>query len=157
MDVEALGWRLRWVKGNYFTISPRHDGRVTRLVYPVPPRDGSSLGVHLCIDLAGRMRLGPDVELLPPRAPEDYKVDGARAEEMFRGAQRFLPFLARDDLSPDMCGLRPRRAAYWKDGFADFVISRETGDLAGLINLVGIESPGLTSAPAIAEQIASWL
>jgi L-2-hydroxyglutarate oxidase LhgO len=157
MDVEALGWRLRWVKGNYFTISPRHDGRVTRLVYPVPPRDGSSLGVHLCIDLAGRMRLGPDVELLPPRAPEDYKVDGARGEEMFRGAQRFLPFLERDDLSPDMCGLRPRRAAYWKDGFADFVISRETGDLAGLINLVGIESPGLTSAPAIAEQIASWL
>lgn len=157
MDVEALGWRLRWVKGNYFSISPRHDGRVTRLVYPVPPRDGSSLGVHLCIDLAGRLRLGPDVELLPPRAPEDYKVDPARGDDMFAGAHRFLPFLERGDLGPDMCGLRPRRASSLRDGFADFVVSREAGDLTGLINLVGIESPGLTSAPAIAEHIAAWL
>ncbi|MEZ4389057.1 MAG: NAD(P)/FAD-dependent oxidoreductase [Candidatus Krumholzibacteriia bacterium] len=157
IDVERRGWRLSWVKGNYFGISPRHDGRVQRLVYPVPPRDGSSLGVHLCIDLAGRMKLGPDVELLPPRAPEDYKVDPDRAGEFYRGAHRFLPFLEPEDLSADMCGLRPRRAAYWKDGFADFVVSRETGDHEGLVNLVGIESPGLTSAPAIADEIGEWL
>lgn len=154
VDIDARGWRLRWVKGNYFTISPRHDGRVERLVYPLPPRDGSSLGVHLCLDLAGRMRLGPDVEPLPPHVGEDYSVDPDRAEAFFTGARRFLPFLERDDLSPDMCGLRPRRLTWWRDHFADFVVERETGDLSGLVNLVGIESPGLTCAPAIADFVA---
>ena len=64
IDTAGRGWNLRWVKGNYFCISPRHEGRLGRLVYPVPPGDGSSLGVHFCIDMAGRMRLGPDVEIL---------------------------------------------------------------------------------------------
>ncbi|HOX25567.1 MAG TPA: NAD(P)/FAD-dependent oxidoreductase [Candidatus Krumholzibacteria bacterium] len=158
VDIDREGWRLRWVKGNYFAISPRHDGRVERLVYPVPPADGSSLGVHLCLDLAGRMRLGPDVEPpLAPRAAEDYTVDPDRLESFYLGAHRFLPFLARRDLSPDMCGLRPRRIAWWTDGFADFVIRRETGDLEGLVNLVGIESPGVTAAPAIARQVVGYL
>ncbi len=157
LDVDELGWRLRWTKGNYFTVSPRHDGCVERLVYPVPPQDGSSLGVHLCLDLAGRLRLGPDVEPLPPRAGEDYTVDPGRRDAFFAGASRFLPFLAPDDLTPDMSGLRPRRTVWWRDGFADFVVRRETGDQAGLINLVGIESPGLTAAPAIARQVAEWI
>ena len=157
VDVELRGWTLRWVKGNYFAISPRHDGRVTRLVYPVPPSDGSSLGVHLCLDLAGRMRLGPDVEPLPLDAREDYTVDTQRLESFYLGARRFWPFLEREDLGPDMCGLRPRLLTWWRDGWADFVVTRETGDLEGLINLVGIESPGLTSAPAIARQVTDWI
>jgi len=157
VDVELRGWTLRWVKGNYFAISPRHDGRVTRLVYPVPPSDGSSLGVHLCLDLAGRMRLGPDVEPLPLDAREDYTVDPQRLESFYLGARSFLPFLEREDLGPDMCGLRPRLLTWWRDGWADFVVMRETGDLEGLINLVGIESPGLTSAPAIARQVTDWI
>ena len=158
IDVDALGWRLRWVKGNYFAISARHDGRVRRLIYPLPPRDGSSLGVHLCLDLAGRMRLGPDVEPLAPCCrEEDYRVDPDRVADFFRGGRRFLPFLERGDLTPDQCGLRPRRTTWWRDGFADFVIRREDGDLEGLINLVGIESPGLTCASAIAEDVGAWL
>ncbi|MBD3221982.1 FAD-dependent oxidoreductase [bacterium] len=157
IDVDARQWRLRWVKGNYFAISPRHDGRVGRLVYPVPPRDGSSLGTHLCLDVAGRLRLGPDVEVLPPRAGEDYRVDEERADDFYRGARRFLPFLEREDLTPDMSGLRPRRVAWWTEGFADFVVARESSDRQGLINLVGIESPGLTAAPAIADRVGDWL
>lgn len=157
IDIDARQWRLRFVKGNYFAISPRHDGRVTQLIYPVPPRDGSSLGCHLCLDVSGRMRLGPDVEVLPPRAGEDYHVDETRLDHFYAGGRRFLPFLERDDLTPDMCGLRPRRVAWWTDGFADFVIERETGDHEGLVNLVGIESPGLTAAPAIAEHVGDWL
>lgn len=153
VDVAARGWTQRWVKGNYFAISPRHAGRVSRLVYPVPPRDGSSLGVHLCLDLAGRMRLGPDVEPLPVGASEDYTVDPQRLDAFLAGGCRFLPFLERDDLGPDMCGLRPRLLSWWQDGWADFVIAHENGDLQGLINLVGIESPGLTSAPAIAREV----
>jgi L-2-hydroxyglutarate oxidase LhgO len=153
IDLDDRGWRLGWVKGNYFAISPRHDGRVSRLVYPVPPADGSSLGIHLCLDLAGQMRLGPDVEPLASRVREDYTVDPRRGAAFFASASTFLPFLEREDLSPGTCGLRPRF-----DGDArDFVLQRETGDLAGLINLVGIESPGLTAAPAIAEQVGAWL
>jgi L-2-hydroxyglutarate oxidase LhgO len=153
IDLDERGWRLEWSKGNYFAISPRHDGRVSRLVYPVPPADGSSLGIHLCLDLAGQMRLGPDVEPLAARVPEDYTVDPRRADAFFASAAEFLPFLEREDLSPGTCGLRPRLAA----GSRDFILQRETGDLAGLINLVGIESPGLTAAPAIAEQVGLWL
>jgi L-2-hydroxyglutarate oxidase LhgO len=157
IDIDRRGWRLRWVKGNYFAVSPRHDGRVSRLIYPVPPRDGSSLGVHLCLDLSGRMRLGPDVEPQPLGCREDYQVDPHRKEAFYQGSQRFLPFLAPEDLSPDMCGLRPRLLSWWQDGWSDFIIEREQGDHEGLINLVGIESPGLTAAPAIAGQVVSWL
>jgi L-2-hydroxyglutarate oxidase LhgO len=153
IDLDARGWRFEWSKGNYFSISPRHDGRISHLVYPVPPADGSSLGIHLCIDLAGQMRLGPDVEPLASRVSEDYTVDPRRAEAFFASASTFLPFLAREDLSPGTSGLRPRFA----DGPRDFVLQQETGDLAGLINLLGIESPGLTAAPAIAEQVGAWL
>ena len=157
IDIDARDWRLRWSKGNYFGISPRHDGRVSRLVYPVPPPDGASLGVHLCLDLAGRMRLGPDVELLPPSAGEDYSVDAERRDAFFAGGRRFLPFLELEDLTADTCGLRPRRAIWRKGRFTDFVVEQEAGDLAGLINLVGIESPGLTCAPALARQVVDWV
>ncbi len=157
IDVDARGWRLQWSKGNYFAISPRHDGRVGRLVYPVPPRDGSSLGVHLCLDLAGRMRLGPDVEPMDGGVGEDYSVDPDRQEAFFAGGRRFLPFLEMDDLSPDMCGLRPRLKSWRPGQFTDFVVQREVGDFEGLVNLVGIESPGLTSAPALARQVVEWV
>jgi L-2-hydroxyglutarate oxidase LhgO len=155
LDVEAAGLRLRWSKGNYFAIAARHAGRVARLVYPVPPADGSSLGIHLCLDLAGRMRLGPDVEPLPaPR--EDHAVDPGRRGGFFAGARRFLPWLEPDDLTPDWAGVRPQLAGA-SAGFADFVVRLETGDLAGLVNLVGIESPGLTAAPALAELVGRLL
>ncbi len=157
IDVDVRGWRLRWVKGNYIGISPRHDGRVRRLVYPVPPRDGSSLGIHLCIDVAGQMRLGPDVEPLPPQTREDYRVDPLRQEAFFASASTFLPFLQREDLSPAMCGLRPRFAVAGAGGFRDFVIRHESDDRQGLVNLLGIESPGLTAAAAIAEEIGDAL
>ena len=98
---------------------------------------------------------------MEPLAPccrdEDYRVDPQRGQAFYRGAARFLPFLQPEDLTPDMCGLRPRRSVWWRDGFADFVVSREEGDLEGLINLVGIESPGLTAAAALAEDVGDWL
>lgn len=161
IDTGARGWIQHLTKGNYFAVGNRHDGRVGRLVYPVPPASGLSLGVHVCLDLAGQMKLGPDLEILAadPRdacaAPEDfqldYGVDPGRVESFYEGARRFLPWLEPDDLAPSMCGLRPKLAV---TGFGDFVVSREEGDFAGLINLVGIESPGLTSGPAIAAAVA---
>jgi L-2-hydroxyglutarate oxidase LhgO len=157
-DPDAEGLRLRWSKGNYFAVAPSHAGRVRRLIYPVPPADGSSLGVHVCLDLAGQMRLGPDVEAMDGCAPrrEDYVVDPGRRTAFFASARTFLPFLAESDLTPALAGIRPRldRASR---GFADFVIRRETGERDGLVNLVGIESPGLTAAPAIAEIVGRML
>lgn len=157
IDIDRRGWRLRWVKGNYFSLGPRHEGLVSRLVYPVPPADRSSLGVHLCLDLSSRLKLGPDVELPSGPNEENYTVDPQRLEAFYQGARRFLPFLERGDLAPDMCGLRPRPSRWWAEGWSDFVVVREQGDLEGLINLVGIESPGLTAAPAIARQVCAWM
>jgi len=107
------------------------------------------------------MKLGPDLEAMPndPRDANtsagefnlDYRVDPGRQESFYEDARRFLPWLEMDDLTPAMCGLRPKLAV---TGFGDFVIQRESDDFDGLINLVGIESPGLTSAPAIAVAVA---
>ncbi len=153
VDVLTRGWQLIKVKGNYFRISGEHAGRINRLVYPVPPADHSSLGVHLCVDLAGQLRLGPDVETVPEGALL-YDVDPDRGDSFYLGARRFLPWLKPEDLSPDMSGFRPKLAV---TGFRDFVVKREEGPLEGLINLIGIDSPGLTSAPALAEDVGRLL
>ncbi len=170
IDIAARGWRLHWVKGSYFGIDPAHADKIGRLIYPVPSADGATLGVHVCIDLGGRLRLGPDFQplglsggldsagepLTPDRlAREDYAVDPGRADSGFGGAAPFLPDLREEDLTPDMAGIRPRLL---ENGFSDFVIVRETvDDLTGLVNLVGIDSPGLTCAPAIAEYVVELL
>ena len=181
VDVVGRSWLPCPVKGSYFALPDRYAGRIDRLVYPLPPPDHSSLGVHVCLDLDGRLRLGPDTEPLLPRPasgaqaagpatdaadgrlaavdrllakPGVYAVDPSRAAAFRAGVRRILPWLQPTDLSPDYSGIRPRLAP---SGFADFVVEAERGDLAGLLNLVGIDSPGLTSAPALAEDIAGLL
>ncbi len=162
IDTTAREWNLHLSRGNYFAVDTRHAGRVKHLVYPVPPADGSTLGVHVCLDLGGRMRLGPDFEVLDadPRPAAgfgldtdlDYRVDPERAAAFHEGARGFLPWLEPGDLTPDMSGIRPKLCAH---GFRDFVVRRETDTgLEGLVNLVGIDSPGLTSAPALAAAAA---
>jgi L-2-hydroxyglutarate oxidase LhgO len=161
IDIAPRGWTQHLTKGNYFAVGNRHDGRVKRLIYPVPPAAGLTLGVHVCLDLAGQMKLGPDLEVLaadprdacagPGDFSLDYRVDPGRLASFYEDAHRFLPWLEPDDLAPAMSGLRPKLAVR---GFGDFVINREEDDFQGLINLVGIESPGLTSAPAIALAVA---
>jgi len=152
VPVEQEGLRLAWVKGSYFAVAGVAAGTVHHLVYPVPPANGSSLGIHVCLDRGGRIKLGPDVEPVPP--VEDYRVDPGRRPDFLAGAATFLPFLREDDLSPDLAGIRPKLAA---DRFADFVLRREEGDCEGLINLIGIDSPGLTSTPALAEAVADLI
>jgi L-2-hydroxyglutarate oxidase LhgO len=153
LDVDALGLRQHWVKGSYFAVSPARAGMIRHLVYPVPPADGSSLGVHVCLDRAGQLRLGPDLEPLAERR-EDYAVDADRRHGFYAGAVRFLPFLQEEELTPSMAGIRPKLAAH---AFVDFAVRREEGDRAGLINLIGIDSPGLTSGPALAEHVGTLL
>lgn len=147
LDVDALGWRQHPCKGDYFSVAPRLGRLASRLIYPLPVAGG--LGVHVTLDLAGRFRLGPDVEWVDAL---DYTVDGDKAEAFATAARRYLPEIRAADLSPDFAGIRAKLQAPGED-FRDFGIV--SGD--GMVSLLGIESPGLTAAGAIARRVASQL
>jgi L-2-hydroxyglutarate oxidase LhgO len=154
IDVDAVGYRLHWCKGSYFSVAPGKTGLVSRLVYPVPGQ--VSLGVHAVLGLEGRLRFGPDVEYLDRRRV-DYAVDETRRGAFGEAVRRLLPAVQDEDLEPDTSGIRAKLQGPGQP-FRDFVIreERELG-LPGLVNLVGIDSPGLTSAPAIAEHVAALI
>lgn len=142
-------------KGAYFACSAR--APFTRLIYPAPVDGG--LGVHLTLDLAGRARFGPDVEWLDATDPAevDYRVDPARAESFYAAIRRYWPGLPDGALMPDYAGCRAKLSRPGEPA-ADFRIDgAETHDIEGLVNLFGIESPGLTASPAIAEDAADRL
>ena len=144
-------YRLHWCRGDYFAVSGGR-GLTSRLIYPVPQPQMTSLGVHLTLDLAGEVRLGPDVTYVERDRPVP-DVDPAKAPLFWEAARRYLPGLRLEQLHPDSWGLRPKLQGPGQPA-RDFVI-REEGDRGApqLIDLVGIESPGLTAALAIAEQV----
>ena len=149
IDVDAAGYRLHWFKGEYFRI--RGSFPKAPLIYPVPAKHG--LGIHLTLDRQDRGRLGPNAFAVARAARQDYSIDASHRRVFWEAASRYLPDLKEEDLSPDTAGIRPKLAA---DGtFRDFVIAEESArGLPGLVNLIGIESPGLTASPAIAERVA---
>jgi L-2-hydroxyglutarate oxidase LhgO len=157
LDVDAAGYRLTWTKGSYFRIRGGRRHLAGRLLYPVVPVGyGSVLGIHLTIDLDGELKLGPDVEVLTGRR-QDYAVDESRRDTFLEAARRYLPSLEPDDLSPDQSGIRARLQAIGAP-FRDFVLAEESErGLPGWVNLVGIESPGLTSCLEIAREVRSLL
>ncbi len=135
-----------YAKGNYFSCSVR--APFSRLIYPVPEPGG--LGVHLTIDLGGQAKFGPDVEWVDRI---DYAVDPARAERFYPAIRRYWPALPDGALAPSYAGIRPKIVPP-AVARQDFVIQgpRDHG-VAGLVNLFGIESPGLTSSLAIADEV----
>jgi L-2-hydroxyglutarate oxidase LhgO len=154
IDVDAAGYRLHYCKGSYFSAATRLWKAVTHLVYPVPAHE--SLGVHVVLDTGGRLRFGPDAEYLPDRST-DYRVEEGKRAAFAEAARRILPAVRDEDLEPDISGIRPKLQGKGQP-FRDFVIAdeRERG-LDGFYNLIGIESPGLTAAPAIAEYVAGLM
>jgi L-2-hydroxyglutarate oxidase LhgO len=151
IDVDAAGYRLHYCKGSYFSVAPAKARLVSRLIYPVPGH--VSLGVHAVVGLEGRLRFGPDVEYLPDRVA-DYAVPDAARARFGEGARRLVPAIADEDLEPDMSGIRAKLQGPGQS-FRDFVIAEESArGLPGLVNLIGIDSPGLTSSLAIAEEVA---
>jgi L-2-hydroxyglutarate oxidase LhgO len=142
--------RLVLAKGNYFGFAGKPV--FSRLIYPTPIDGG--LGVHVTLDLAGRMRFGPDVEWIEE---ENYAVDSRRAGSFYARIRTYWPDLPENSLVPDYCGIRPKLTGKG-EGQADFMIAGPADHgMPRLVNLFGIESPGLTSSLAIADEVLDYL
>ena len=142
--------RLVLAKGNYFSYAGRP--AFTRLIYPTPVDGG--LGVHVTLDLAGRMRFGPDVEWIEH---EHYEVDLRRADSFYERIRSYWPALPDGGLVPDYSGIRPKLTGPGEPP-ADFMIDGPAAHgMAGLVQLFGIESPGLTSSLSLAQEAVAAL
>ncbi len=138
--------QLHYAKGNYFSLSGKSSFK--HLIYPLP--EAAGLGVHVTLDLEGQVRFGPDVEWTKEL---EYEVDPARSAPFYEAIRRYWPALEQGALTPDYSGIRPKLQAPG-EGASDFVIQGyDTHGVTGLVNLFGIESPGLTSCMAIAEKV----
>jgi len=169
IDIDAAGYRLQPCKGNY--LRPSSSPSLQHLVYPVPLNNNVGLGIHATLDLSGRLRFGPDsrylngeeISLLQKgeiigddnvvEKPSLYAVDEGREEDFAAAVGKYLPGIDATSLSPDMSGIRPKLQGPGEPA-ADFLIREESDrGLPGLIDLIGIESPGLTSCLAIAAYV----
>ncbi|MCW5650627.1 MAG: NAD(P)/FAD-dependent oxidoreductase [Ramlibacter sp.] len=140
-----------FAKGNYFTLAGRSP--FSRLIYPVP--EAAGLGVHLTLDLGGQAKFGPDVQWVD--SPDDLVVDPRRGDGFYAEVRKYWPALADGALQPGYAGMRPKISAPHEPA-ADFVIQGPAAHgVAGLVNLFGIESPGLTSSLALGEAVADLL
>jgi L-2-hydroxyglutarate oxidase LhgO len=143
--------RLVLARGNYFGYAGRPV--FSRLIYPAPRIDGG-LGTHVTLDLAGRMRFGPDVEWIDE---EDYNVNPERAQSFYASIRRYWPGLPDDSLQPDYAGIRPKLTGPG-EAAADFMIEGPAQHgLPGLTHLFGIESPGLTASLSLADEVVNGL
>nr|HPJ35701.1 NAD(P)/FAD-dependent oxidoreductase [Spirochaetota bacterium] len=153
IDIDSIDYRLNFCKGEYYKSD--NVKKMNMLIYPVPSPDGRSLGIHNRLFTDGNVAFGPNAYYLDENLT-DYSMDGTHREEFIRSVSKFMKS-DMSDLSPYDCGIRPKLQ---KPGekFRDFVIKNEEGKgLKNFINLVGIESPGLTSCLAIAEYAAELL
>ncbi len=144
-----------WAKGNYFTLNGQLGGKspFSRLIYPVP--EAAGLGVHLTIDLGGQAKFGPDVEWV--ESPDDLLVDASRGDAFYAEVRKYWPGLKDGTLQAGYAGMRPKLQGPGQAA-GDFMIQGEAvHGVPGLVNLFGIESPGLTSSLAIGERVSQML
>lgn len=154
IDIDEAGYRHYFCKGEYFSLPTAKAALVGRLIYPPPLHELTGLGIHVTKTLDGRLILGPNTIYVDEI---DYRVDPARAGEFYDAVKSFLPFVELSDLEPEMAGIRGKLSGPGEP-FRDFVIAEESSrGLPGLINLMGIESPGLTSCLSIARMVESLI
>jgi len=147
IDLDEAGYRIYWSKGEYFSLTGKPPALM--LIYPPPPQDAASLGIHSVPDLTGRLKFGPNAFYVDEI---NYAVESEK-EPFWRDIVKYFPTVKMEDLHPEMAGIRSKLQGPG-DPVKDFVIKHEEDrGLPGFINLVGIESPGLTSSPAIAEMV----
>jgi len=148
--------KIMFCKGEYFRINPPKNKLINRLIYPVPHPNMEGIGIHVTIDMGGGVKLGPDVKYLNSNV-YDYSLTPSKQAAFFVSAKKFLPFLEYDDIATEMAGIRPK---IQKPGepIRDFYIKEETKrGCPGFINLIGMESPGLTSSIAIANYVKNFV
>lgn len=146
IDIEKNRYKLHYCKGEYFSYGK--PSFLKHLVYPVPEAEVKSLGIHSVIDLAGALKFGPSAEYVDVI---DYNVNPANKTKFAAAVKNLFPQVGEDDLSPDQAGIRPKLQGPGQS-FRDFIIREEADNgFPGLINLIGIESPGLTACLAIAK------
>lgn len=146
-----------YAKGTYFSYGASRP-KPSTLIYPAPVPGHGGLGTHLTLDMGNRIRFGPDVEWVEDAT--DYKPSPARLQQALPEIRRYLPNIDVDAVTLDYCGIRPKlshgSANSAGKGFQDFVVQKEDG-YEGFVNLLGIESPGLTSSLAIADMVEELL
>lgn len=148
LDIDACSYRLHPCKGEYYIL--KKSISVSHLIYPLPGRSGT-LGIHITPDMSGRLRLGPNAYEV---SAINYDMDYRYQESFYQSVCSFLPDLKVDDIAPDFAGIRPRLQTL-SQPLRDFVINEESDKgFPQFINLIGIESPGLTSCLAIADYVA---
>jgi len=153
INIGEADYKLHWCKGEYYSVGGGKNKLINRLVYPVPM--AISVGVHVCLDVDWRLRLGP---LFYYTDEISYRVDDSRKKDFVGSSMmKALPFIEPSDLEPESSGIMAMLQAEG-EGFRDFVIRHEHDrGLPGFINLVGIETPGLTASPAIARHVSEMV
>ena len=148
-------YRLYFWKGEYFAVGNQKNKMINHLIYPVPHENITGLGVHATLDLNHGMRLGPDSTYCGNNII-DYSVDKEKRTGFYEAARKYLPFLEAEDLHPDQAGIRPKLQKPG-DAVRDFIIKDESKKgMPDFINLIGIESPGLTSCLSIAKMVSGF-
>lgn len=155
IDIERENYNLKYCKGQYFRVgNTKKCALINHLIYPIPQMKGDILGIHATLDLGHGLRIGPDSHYIN-RDNFDYTVDISERRNFLNSVTKFLPFLEEKDLIPDTAGVRAKLQGE-NEEFRDFTIKEEDElGFPGFINLIGIDSPGLTSAPAIAAYVES--
>ncbi|MDH4068260.1 MAG: NAD(P)/FAD-dependent oxidoreductase [Dehalococcoidia bacterium] len=152
IDIVEAGYQLHYCKGEYFSLNSKYRNIVGKLIYPTPDQAGH--GIHWRQALDGRVLLGPSAHYVQVI---DYAVDETHKQYFYDSAKKFVPFVALEDLAPESAGIRPKLQGPG-ESFRDFVIAHEEkAGFPSLINLVGIESPGLTAALAIARYVGKMM
>ena len=146
-------WRIFPVRGEYAILDRARGDLITRMVYPVPPKGGAGLGVHLTPTVDGNILLGPTAAYI--RSKNDTRTTAEVRRELLSEAAQLLPGISAADVITAYSGIRPKLVSPG-GGFADFIIE-EAPETPGMMHLVGIESPGLTAAPAIGAHVGRWV
>jgi len=150
IDIHQAGYKLHWCKGEYYNVAGAKNRQINRLIYPVPM--AINVGAHVCLAVDWRLRLGP---LFYYVNELNYGVNYSGRKDLLESSiMKALPFIEQSDLEPEACGIMamPQDKG---EPVRDFVIKHEEArGLPGFINMVGIESPGLTSSPAIAQYVS---
>ncbi len=151
IDLDEAKYRLHWCKGDYYSLVGKPPAAM--LVYPPPLQDTLGLGVHTVPDLTGRLKFGPNAYYVDRL---DYKVESS-VEPFWSDIVTYLPGIRKEDLRPDMAGIRAKLQGPGEKA-RDFIIEHEEKrGYPGFIDLIGIESPGLTSSPAIAKIVSAMV